>query len=277
MKKINLIAHGVFMFTLFYASVVLATGPRVTQSMFETAENEIFAVDSPPYIGSDLDLGGVNTAIVKAALKAVDINTTVTMLPLAKMVQYYLLEEQALGVFNEKMIFSNRDKKGLIFVPILLTKENYYYLKNKQQSTPHSLTELAGWRYGTNTADSTTELEKHDIKVQFFRHGSLLDKLTAGEVDFIRLSEIKLNWIVDQHLSAKINLFSAIKAKPDLVLQSVAFNKKHAQGKSMAKKLKQGLLVILNNGQYAEILKSYLNNADEIKSRVQSLRSLLSS
>lgn len=278
MKNNNKISLGIFLTMLLISSIAMATGPRVTQSMLVVAENEMFAVDSPPFVSLDVAGGGLSAEIVNAAIETVEINSTLTVLPVAKMVEYYLHEEQALAVYDQHMNFSGDEKQSLIYVPIFHAKENYFYSKFHNESGldwKGSLSELSGRIYGAHRGENVTAYEKAGIKVLYARHSILIKKLIAGDVDFIRMPVLTINWMLDHNSSIQKDHFTAMETDPELAPQFIIFNKSNPNGKEMAEKLKQGLLVILDNGQYAKISKKYLHKSDDVDARIDALYQLI--
>ena len=269
---------GIFLSMLFFSSIAMATGPRVTQGMLDVSENEIFAVDAPPFASLDLPENGLNAAIVKIALAAVDVKTTVTVLPVAKMVEYYLYEEKALAAFTEYVNFTGVDEKSFIFVPIFCAQKNYFYLKSKHPSGLNwkdSSKASSKYIYGTYAGDNIASYKEAGIETKFFRHRDVLKNLIAGEVDFIRMTELEIDWMLNKDFAKHKTEVTSLDTEMELMPLFVVFNKKHADSGKIAKKLKQGLIAILDNGQYADILKKYLVDEEEVIVRINALRQLI--
>jgi len=277
MKNNNKISLGIFLTMLLISSIAMATGPRVTQSMLVVAENEMFAVDAPPFISLAETEGGLNAEIVKSALAAVEIKSTLTVLPVVKMVNYYLYEEQALAVYDRHMSFSG-DEKSLIYVPVFHMRENYFYSKFHHKSDLNwkgKLDDLSGLTYGAHRGENISVYEKAGIKVVFARHNILVKKLAAGEVDFIQMPTLTRDWMLEHDASIQQYHFAAMKAETELAPQFIVFNKNNPEGKKIAEKLKQGLQVILSNGKYENILKRYLHEGVDVEARVEALSQLI--
>ncbi len=262
---------------LMLSSAVNATGPRVTPGMLVVPENEIFAVDAQPFVGTDLMNEGMNVEIVKAALTSVEINSTLTILPVAKMVKYYLLQEQVLAAHGQYINLSKKDKKSLIFVPISLTKENYFYYHPAHKSGFNwqgKLSDLSGYSYGSYQEEDVAPYKTAGIQIVPGRLHALLRKLISNEIDFIRMPVLTKNWMLDKHFPLEKENIIAITTEAEWVPQFVIFNKNHPDGEVLARKLAQGLAITIGSGQYATILKKYLVD-DEVSERIKRLNDLI--
>lgn len=277
MKANNYALLFFFSFMLSLSSA-MATGPRVTERMLHAVENEMFAVDAPPFASLDLPDSGLNVAIVKTALKAVGMNATVTILPVAKMVEYYLYEEQGLGAFADALDLTKANRKSFIFVPVFHAKMDYFYFKGKHPSGlgwKGSLKDLKGLTYGACVKEDVSAHEKAGVKVKVIRRCDLPKALLEGEVDFIRMPSLAMTWKLDKEFAKHKGVLAAAGDMSGWMPVFVAFNKKHADAEKISKKLKQGLLSILDNGQYADILKKYLPDEKDVAFRVDALRKSL--
>jgi len=275
MKYNNKTLLGLFLGMLFMTELAMATGPRVTQSMLVETENEMYAVDAPPFVSLDVAENGLSASIVNAALKAVETKATLTIFPVTKMVTYYLNEEQALAVYDEYISFSEDEKKSLIYVPVFYAKESYIYSKLRYKEGLNgqgSLSDLSGLKYGTHRSEKQARsiYEEAGIELVFARHYALFNKLVAGEVDFIKMPDLAISWMLEHDNSVQKEHFSTMDISTQLVPKFIVFNKNNPDGEKMAQKLKQGLSIILENGQYAELLKKYLHE-DDVNERVKSL------
>lgn len=279
MKHLNkkFIFNIISILLLLFSSIANATGPRVTPSLLIEVENEIFAVDSQPFIDSDVPLQGIYSEITTAAFAAVGIKSTLTILPVSKMVKYYLNEEQALAVYGQHLMFSDDEKKSLLFVPIALVKEQYFYYQPhyKEGLNWHGkLSDLIQYKYGTYKNQDISTYKELGVQVVFSRRRTLLNNLVSAKYDFIHSSALSVEWALAHHLTLEKDNIVSLSDEYNLTPQFVVFNKKHPKGAEMSQKLQYGLSIIIQNGEYKKILEKYLVDSSEVDNIVEGLKEL---
>lgn len=180
----------------------LATGPRVSPSVFVSVENEIFAADQQPFISTAGVEAGLVTDIASAVLKAAEVDALITTLPLRSMVKYHLTQEQAIAALGSRFTFSPAERDALVFVPLFVSPTYHLYYRpahDKVLSWDGELKSLSGLRYGALKGEDASAYEKAGVKVVFGSERSLLKKLKSGDVDFIRLTPLAEAWLLDRH------------------------------------------------------------------------------
>ena len=178
---------------------LMATGPRVTQSLISPDKKEIFAIDLPPFISTEVEAGGALKEIVVAACKEADIDIFVTILPLQSMVKYYLTQENAIGIMGRHMGLSSKEKKSLVEIPLYEAKEKYlYYKPNHKQalSWDGKLKNFKGLTYGASKGEDFSKYKELGVKVKKARALSLFKKLKSGKVDFISVPGESAAWFI---------------------------------------------------------------------------------
>lgn len=239
---------------------LMATGPRITAAMFAEAKNEIVAVEAPPLYVMQQQNGGMVFEIVSLALKTQNENSTLTTYPVRKMADYYMTQEKVLGTLGQSHNLSKEDKKGNIVLPVCRVHEHYYYYKPlhpKGIIWKGSLSDLRGLRYGAGEEENTLSYEKVGIKVE---HGRSLDnfkKLKMGSVDFIKEMELTAKVIIESNFAADKNQFATLEPAPEESTVLIIFNVKNPDAKAISKKFRDGLSIILDNGQYQSIIEKY--------------------
>lgn len=275
MKNKRLISFYFVLLLILLPMPIMATGPRVTKSMLETPENEIFAVDEQPFLGlGSSPHRGLSAEILQSAFQAVNINVSLTLLPVAKMVDYYLYEENALAVFIQYQSIKTTQNDHLLLIPLLYDRYQYFYSKRQKPDGliwNDSLNELKGLVYGSTPGEDTSKFNQAGLSVVKLKPRQLLKKLLAGEVDFLRMSELRMKWLLQTRIPQSHEDILAINNQGELIPKYVAFNIQHPNAERLAQKLKQGLLLIIENGQYATILKKYLNDDSEIQHRMEAV------
>jgi len=248
-----------------FTVAALATGPRIKQDLFTPNANAIYALDFPPFITTELG-GGVAVDLVNAVLQAEKISASINTLPSAKMMKYYVFQEKALALVGSHLRFTAEQQKPLIFVPLLRLNEHYYvYLPRHPEGLPWQgdLKALAKLSYGANPEEDVTAYQQAGLQVETGNTLSLLEKLQAGQVDFIGNSELAVNWYLDRTFAADKDKFSQLKPEAGAETIFIIFNKNHPQGEALAKQFKKGLSAIIANGQYKALLEKQLGEAVE--------------
>lgn len=250
------------MVLLCLANTAQATGPRVTSSLLAPPVNEIFALDFPAVLSSDLADGGLAAAIITAAFKAENVESTITPLPLQTMVVYYLTQENALGIAGYGLGLSEADLKNLIVVPVLSLKESYVYYRPKHDKLAWTgkLADLKTLNIGINKGEDITPYQKEKIHVEQDRLDTRIKALMAGKIDVLREADLTLDTVLAKSFNEQKNDFIRLEPSAGNAIISVVFNKKHPQGEALAKQFQQGLTKLLANGQYDEILKAHSGN-----------------
>ena len=256
--------YGLNAALLLFSLTAQATGPRVTSSLFESPENEIFALDFPLILSTDSADGGAGAAIIKAAFKAENVENTITPLPLQTMLSYYLNEENALAIVGHDLNLTAAESKNVLLIPILKLQESYFYYRPKQTLTFNGdLSAFKGLKLGVHNKDLSDNgvYQKAGIHVQQARLESRLNDLIAGKIDVIRETDLTMNAMLAKQFAAQKADIVRLEPSAGVALISVAFNKKNPKGAELAKKFQQGLSKIITNGEYREILKKQLGES----------------
>lgn len=256
------------------SSISWATGPRITKALFDTNENQIYTNDFPPFATTNLATGGLSVEIVNAVLKLSNISATQSTLPLQSMIKFHLKQENALAIHGRNLNFKKIEKKNLVFIPLAISMENYVYYKASRKSVlgwDGKLISLKGATYGATKGENIQKLKSSGINVQTSRMHSLLKKLKSKKIDFISASNLNLAWMMDKHFPQDLDKFIALKDSNKENTIYIVFNKKHPNGKSIAKKFKSGLKKLIQNGQYDRILEKYIKEKSERKNHMDIL------
>lgn len=253
---------------LVFSGNAFATGPRIKHDLFVRNPNAIYALDFPPFISTDNVDGGLAMALVRKILDAASISASVSSQPLARMLKYYLFEEQALAVVANHIQFRPKQREQLIFVPLLRLKRHYYVHQSKHpQGMPEQseLSALATWVFGANPEEDVQAYTKAGIDVETGNLLSLLEKLKEGRIDFIAEVEPAVDWYLQRNLSADKAQF--IRVDPAVAEETIfiVFNKKHAEGESIAKRFQSTLAAFIAEGRYQALLEQYLGGGAAVE------------
>ena len=245
-----------------------ATGPRIKQDLFAPNTNSIYALDFPPFISTELPDGGLATALTHTMLEADHVDAPITTLPLARMLKYYLTQENALALIGNHLSFSAEAQKELIFVPILRLKQYYYVHQSKHpQGLPWKgeLQTLTNYVYGANPEQDVSRLQKAGILIETGKLLTLLEKLQTGQIDFLGENELAVDWFLQRNLATDKARFIRLEPMSGEDTVYVIFNKKHPQGETMAKQFQARLATMVTNGQYQALLEKQLGGAQAVE------------
>lgn len=261
--------------SLMTSSSVMATGPRVTAHMLSEGM-QIYALDLQPFISTEKEGGGFDAEIVNMALKAAGIDASVTSLPLDNMVKYYLIQENAIAVLGHHLSFSGKQREDLIFIPISVTHESYFYYQPAQKSALSwngKLKNLKGYTYGAHKSEDVAAYKDAGINIVFGKPRTLLKKLKSKEIDFIQLPELTAEWMIDKYFPEDKANYSPMKTAVGEKPTFIIFNKKHPEGEDVAKKFRAGLSKIIEDGRYMAIVEKYEGKGTMAQKHMKSLRS----
>ena len=256
---------------LFFSTLLMATGPRIKTVAMTVDKNEIFALDLPPYVSTEIAQGGVLNEIVRAAFDEAKMEVYITIVPLQSMMKYYYAQENAPGFLGRHLGFGTKKKSSLVGIPLLSANENYFYYKPlhpKGLEFKGKLSNLKGLTYGAAKGEDVTLYKNAGINVKKSRALSLFKKLKDGRIDFISMPKESTQWFLEKRFGEDKDDFVMMKEESGKVDISLYFNMNNPRGKKMEKAFKKGLQAIIENGEYARILKKRLTK-DEVHLQTQ--------
>ena len=252
-----------------------ATGPRIKQDLFSPNVNTVYALDFPPFVTTDLAYGGLVLELANAVFETEKIDAPIISQPLARMLKYYLFQEQALAVIGSHLTFSQQEQQQLIAVPLLRLKQYYYiYHAKYPQGLPwnNDLSALKDKVYGADSEENVEAYLKAGIRIEHGKLLTLLDKLKGGQVDFISGVEPAVDWYLQRNFSKDHEQFIRLEPMAGDQTISVIFNKKHPKGETIAKQFREGLETLIANGQYRTLLEKRLGGNEGIERYTLPLR-----
>jgi polar amino acid transport system substrate-binding protein len=239
-----------------------ATGPRVTSALLTPPVNEIFALDFPAVLSSELADGGIAAALITAAFKAEEVESTLTVLPVKTMLTYYLNEENALGIAGCDLDLSAAELKNLIVVPVLSLKESYFYYRPNHETLTWTgkLAELKNFTVGVHKGEPLTAYQKAGIKIEQDRLDARIKALIAGKIDVLRESDLIMKTALAKNFSDQQSAIIRLEPSTDDAVIAVVFNKKNPKGAALAKQFQRGLAKLIASGQYNDIIKAHIGD-----------------
>ena len=247
-------------FMLITSLSLMASGPRVTGAFFAPIQNEIVAVEAPPFYSSNNPNGGMAFEIVAAALENQKETAALTTYPVQRMVNYYVTQEKVLAALGIHLNLSKAEKKNVLSIPIAIINDQYIYYKPahpKGISWGGKLSELKGLTVGAHEGEDVKDYEKAKIKVVYGRSNFLFKKLKTGKVDFIKVHALSAKAIIDRYFASDKNKFGVMEYEPKKLVCKIYFNLNNTDAEKISKKFTKGLSAILNNGKYQEIIQKY--------------------
>ena len=263
---------------LLIGTTLMATGPRITANLISPDKKEIFALDLPPFISTDIKKSGMLNEIVIASFKEVNEDVIITTLPLQSMVKYYLTEDNAVGVMGRHLGLSQKDKESLELIPLFITQESYLYYKPLHPNGikyEGNLSELKGFTYGASRGEDITIYKEADIEVKKVRTLSLFKKLKSGKVDFISMPKQSVKSFIEKRFSKDKNDFISMQKSSGNKAIYIYFNTKNSKGEESARSFKKGLEVLLKNGKYGDILRKHIKNSTIVDRQIDYMNRLL--
>ena len=264
-NRVTLASLLILVATLFSAPS-MATGPRVTPTLFASDADKVFAADLVPFVSSDIEGGGLDIEVVNAVFAAAKIENAVTTLPLQKMVKYYLQQENAVAVMGHYLDFEPQQQKNLIFVPISAAAKHYFYYRPAYPDGlkwDGKLSSLKGRTYGANRGEDTAAFKRAGVAFKSASPRSLLKMLINGQVDFVGISDLTMEWLIDNHFPNEKGSIVAMSPAAGALPGFIIFNKKHPQGAVLAERFNKALTALTTNGTYAKIVERYLGEGEE--------------
>lgn len=239
----------------------MASGPRVTNTLFQAAHNEVVAIDTPALYSNHTENGGLAFEIVNAALKSESDSASLTTYPIQKMVNYYLTQEKVLATLTMQWITAENNNKNLVGLPVALVQEQLYFYKPSHPNWGAENTTLAnlkGFTYGAHVGEDTSAYKAAKIKVVYGQSLFLLKKLKAQKVDFVKMPQLSANDIINTHFAKEADLFGVMRTAPENSVCKIIFNLQNPEASQVINKYRKGLTTILGNGEYQAIVEKYV-------------------
>jgi len=220
----------------------------------------IISYEYPPYTSDSLEGGGMRTKIATAAYKALNVDTSVNLLPTIR-AQTQFITSPSLVYMGILTHFSKHDQKTLIFVPLMpIRLAIFYYSPAYPSVIDFQRTEdLQPYSVGTMLGSVTAKhLRKAHVEVQEQSNlEGLLKKLHARRIDFAAMTDL-----FGIQTSAKLfpNESHNFKQLPKPLMEAwigLMFHKSDAKAQTRARKFKQGMKQIIEDGTYLKIISSY--------------------
>ncbi|MDA7816716.1 transporter substrate-binding domain-containing protein [Sulfurimonas sp.] len=264
--------------TLAISTSLFASGPRVTTNVFQPLDNEIVSLDIEPLYSNNTPSGGMIFEIVKTALDTEGEKVTLTTYPVKKMINYYITQENTLAALGINWNLSKNSNKSIISIPVALIRENYiYYKPSHPNGIPYSenISTLKGMTYGAHSGENVEKYNKSDIKVVRAESRFLFKKLISKKVDFIKEPVLSASFMINSSFASNKDNLVLIDSKPQKSICSILFNLKNKNGKEISKKFRKGLLHIIKNGKYQNIIEKYQGKTNYTSQYIEELKSLL--
>ncbi len=263
---------------LFLSIPLMATGPRITKSVVSPDKKEVFALDAPPFISTEVENGGMLDEVAVAAFKEAKIDVVITILPLHSMIKYYLTQEKAMVIIGRYLGLSAEDEKSVLSIPLYSAEESYLYYKPKHpQGLKYKgeLSALKGLTYGALEGEETSKYKDSGITVVKGRTLSLFKKLQDGTIDFISVPVESIQWFLQNKFAEHKSDFTVMQTSSSTADISIYFNLNNPEGKTSAESFKNGLRTVVNNGEYAKILGKYIKDSEAVKLQVGYIQKFL--
>ncbi len=216
----------------------------------------LWANEAPPYWSKILPNDGIAGEIVYAISKACGIKSEIVFKPLSRIIE----DDTNNDLGNPAFFIANQDFAAIIPIGLYHVSLCYYDPKHKDKFVFKSLADLKGKKIGIIKGTLVDNTYFHQEGVFFeesYSHESLFKKLKLGRLDMV----IEIDLVVQQTLKKfypkEIDNFKQVDISAASSPIAIMLASEYPDAKNIAKKYRQGLKKIIQNGTYEKILGKY--------------------
>jgi polar amino acid transport system substrate-binding protein len=214
------------------------------------------ANESPPYWIKDSPTHGMGAELITAISNEVGLDSQIEFMPLKRLIND--VTNNDLG--NPVFYIGNQDFAAII--PIAISQVALYRYKPNSPKTIQfkSIKDLIGYRIGalSGTVSDKAIFEKLGIHIETsYTRESLFKKLHHGRLDVV----LEIDLIGEQTIAAlfpnETANFAAMVLPASVSPIAIMLDKNYPNANKIAERYRQGLVKIIKNGRYSEILHRY--------------------
>ncbi|MCX6077518.1 MAG: transporter substrate-binding domain-containing protein [Campylobacterales bacterium] len=214
------------------------------------------ANEAPPYLSKTLSNDGIIGEIVYALSKACGLNSEIVFKPLSRMIE----DDTNNDLGNPAFFMANQDFAAII--PIALYHVSLYYYDSMHKDTFKfkSLNDLKGQKIGVlkGTLIDSSYFQQEGIHFEeSYSHESLFKKLKLGRLDMVIEIDLVAQQTLKQLYPQEIDNFIQVDMMTASEPIAIMLANEYPDAKNIAKKYRQGLKKIIQNGTYEKILSKY--------------------
>lgn len=212
------------------------------------------ANESPPYWSKKLLYNGFGGELVNAISQAGGLESQIEFKPLKRLIED--TADNDLG--NPTFYMQNQEFAAIIPIAISQVSLYYYDEQHTKNIRFNSLSDLRGFRIGalSGTVTNKTMFEQQGITLETsYSQESLFKKLQHGRLDFVLELDLVGQQTIARTFPAEREHFLAIPLPKSVSPIAIMLDKNYPDVDNIAQRYRQGLIKIIKNGRYAEILK----------------------
>ncbi|MFA6193092.1 MAG: transporter substrate-binding domain-containing protein [Sulfurimonas sp.] len=216
----------------------------------------LWANEAPPYWSKTLPDDGIAGEIVYAISKACGIKSEIVFKPLSRIIE----DETNNDLGNPAFFIANQDFAAIIPIALYHVSLCYYDPKHKDNFVLKSLADLKGKRIGVlkGTLIDNFYFQQEGISFEeSYSHESLFKKLKLGRLDMLIEIDLVIQKTLKQLYPQEIDNFIQVDISTASSPIAIMLANEYPDAKNIAKKYRQGLKKIIQNGTYEKILGKY--------------------
>ena len=214
------------------------------------------ANESPPFWSQSLPFQGMAGEIVQAISSATDLQSTIRFLPLKRLIENTYNND--LG--NPLFYMSNQDFAAIIPIASYRVSFFYYQPNHKEIITLDALRNIQSYKIGVLEGTVTEHSYFAEKNISFetsYTQASLIKKLKHGRIDLVLAIDLVAIGTINQLFPEQSHFFKQIKLPNSNSPIAIMIAEEQTNAEAIAAKYRKGLQIIINNGQYFQILEKY--------------------
>lgn len=249
--------------TLFLLAVVF--GSTLFSSETDRIKVVLNANEAPPFFSRDLPYNGMCGEIIHEISKASGLETEIRFKPLSRMIE----EDEGSVIGDPAFFMASQDFSAII--PIALYHVAFYHYDPEHDDKIHleinSLSDLGKSRIGILKGSLLEPLYFKSKGITFetsYTDDSLFKKLKLGRLDYVIAIELVGIHTIERLFPSHEEEFISFQIKNSVNPLAILLSEEENNGDLIAKKYKEGLNKILENGVYEKILEKYYESKEKV-------------
>jgi polar amino acid transport system substrate-binding protein len=237
---------------LFILLLIILQSPLYSQEGAVVLE----ANDSPPYWSKTLPNDGIGGEIVYAISKACGVKSKIVFKPLSRIIENETNNE----VGNPAFFMANQDFAAIIPIALYHISLCYYDPEHKDKFVFKSLSDLKGKKIGVlkgTLIDNSYFKQEGILFEESYSHESLFKKLKLGRLDMVIEIDLVVQQTLKQFYPQETDDFIQLDISAATSPIAIMLANEYPDAKNIAKKYRQGLKKIVQDGTYEKILGKY--------------------
>ena len=213
------------------------------------------ANESSPYCSSSLPENGMCGEIVHAIARVSGLQLTIQFKPLQRMIE----DDANNDLGNPEFFMRNQEFAAIIPIAVYHVSV-FHYRPGQKTITVRSLNDLKGFRVGVlkGTLVDRAYFASAGIQIEeSYSQASLFRKLHKGRIDMVIDIDLSGRQIIRDLFPNEVDAFAGDVIPESQSPIAILLSMKLADGKIVAKRLREGLEKIRASGEYSAIVAKY--------------------